>query len=118
MGKYKEYKIEIILLIFSFLIVFISFFLSLSYENKFLWFQRSGSIMVLFGIIIEYKLNNIFIKNFNKKMNIGIHKNKPILHKNKKEYNNVEKITHIFLIIGTLIWGYGDLLITLINLIK
>ena len=27
---------------------------------------------------------------------------------NSKEHNNVALVSHIFLIAGTLIWGYGD----------
>jgi hypothetical protein len=73
------------------------------------WFQRSGSLMVLIGVYAEYKLyslNDYFDLN-NTRMFAPI--NPPDQY--KTIYILITTITAIGILLGTLIWGYGDVII-------
>jgi len=76
-------------------------------SKEILWFGRSGSLVVLFAVVLEYRqqllteatqINNAF--------------GKP-LFKSGKEMNEVRRSFHItalsLSVIGTIIWGYGDI---------
>lgn len=105
--KNQNYKLEISLLAISLTVVLISFFLSM-YDNENLWFVRSGSIMVLLAVIVEYKLNQRTLKNINRKSNMSTFSGLPINLLNSQKHTQVSLIAHSFIILGTLIWGYGD----------
>ncbi|MFT7043664.1 MAG: hypothetical protein ACJAW7_002426 [Candidatus Azotimanducaceae bacterium] len=78
-------------------------------EKPAIWFQRSGSVVVVFAVWIEYKLFNIngyinptgLIASFDEI--------------NNQKYGTIHKIASglaaILAVSGTVIWGYGDLLI-------
>lgn len=107
--NFDKYRTEIILLIIGFFFVIISYKASI-YDIKGLWFMRSGAILVLFAAIVEFRLNDKTLKSINRK-NVGSHAFKtPINMNNSKEHNIIAFIAHIFIILGTLIWGYGDLI--------
>ena len=109
MKKNKNYKLEIILLAIAITVVLISFLLSI-YDNKNFWFMRSGSIMVLLAVIVEYKLNQKTLKNINQKSKMSTVTGFPTNLLNSKEHNRVSIFAHSFAILGTIIWGYGDFL--------
>ena len=79
-----------------------------------IWFQRSGSLVVcssLYAEIILLKIRdrNRPISNGNKTFldlaNEGVLRNKY-----DKKMDCYQKITYLPLFIGTIIWGYGDLI--------
>ena len=109
MQKYQNYKLELILLAIAFIIVLISFIFSI-YDDKNFWFMRSGSIMVLLAIIVEYKLNQKTLKNINRKHKMSAASGFSWNLLNSKEHNRVTIFVHTCVVIGTLIWGYGDFL--------
>lgn len=76
-----------------------------------MWFARFGSLIVLFAVMSEYTL---------------LHNELRIIYDNLENNNSISKITditpsrwhqkkmwltHLTVILGTLIWGFGDLLI-------
>jgi hypothetical protein len=72
-----------------------------------LWFQRSGSAMVVFGLLAESRAVNIFlILNPSTWGEVG-------LSEALKKYGKYPTYFNIFAFVliafGTLIWGYGDL---------
>jgi len=78
-------------------------------ENPDIWFQRSGSIVVVFAVWIEYKLFGI---------NGYINPTGSITSWdaiNNENYGTIHKVASglatILAVSGTVIWGYGDLLI-------
>lgn len=78
-------------------------------ESPDILFQRSGSIVVVFAVLIEYKLFSI-----NGYINpTGLTTNWDVI--NNKKYDTIHKVASSFAAIlavsGTVIWGYGDLLI-------
>ena len=105
--EYKQFEIEILLLFISIIWVFISLFIS---EN---WFARSGSIMVLFSVIIEYRLLKAHNDMVNRKVQASVHTRRALKITVLEEHKKISFITHIFLVVGTLIWGYGDLIFLL-----
>jgi len=73
----------------------VSFVVDLNLDNPD-WFNRSGSIMVLFGAWLE-------MTQIRPDMRIG--GNGVIIIKSKIDY-----LAFTLIILGTIIWGYGDLI--------
>ena len=82
--------------------------MDLSLINNVTWFERSGSLMVLSGILLEwhqrYKTETVnFLPNAS-----GIP-----MFESKKKMSKPRNILHYtaitFAVFGTVIWGYGDL---------
>ena len=79
-------------------------------------FARSGAVLVLFGVICEFNLNKIsiakspndgisIIDDKGESLNAMFAKNIPSKH------TRLTITSHLIVVIGTLIWGYGDLII-------
>ncbi|MBL7005129.1 MAG: hypothetical protein ISR69_14015 [Gammaproteobacteria bacterium] len=89
----------------------IAIFVSVRPEGESLntWFQRSGSIMVIVAVWAEVKLSHIqHLLN-----PTGVYTNDCL--KLRKEYgtyyNLIVWLVSLIAVAGTLIWGYGDLMI-------
>jgi hypothetical protein len=101
---------EVLLLVLAYVVCIISAVASVKTCDG-SWFSRSGSLMVLFAAIVEYR-------------NFGIQQKLNEIAQESTNYWNAEpekwrvpnkrkifdRIVIITLVIGTLIWGYGDLL--------
>jgi hypothetical protein len=74
-----------------------------------IWFQRSGSIVVILAVGLEYNLlklqSNVTISGMLKTVEKHQIKNYTPL------YKGLQLIAAVLAIVGTLIWGYGDLVI-------
>ena len=75
------------------------------------WLQRSGSLVVIFGVILEYKffvtqqkLNEVAQESTKR---YGAQPERYRLPKSKRV---ISGLTHFTVVLGTLLWGYGDLL--------
>jgi energy-coupling factor transporter transmembrane protein EcfT len=106
----KNNRKPIVFLIIAWLIVLISFYLEAIWGS--LLFSRSGSLMVLFAFIAEYyllrtrdKYHGNQLKTFSRGNQVNFEEVHP-----SKSHQYLEKVSHITVIIGTVIWGYGDLL--------
>ena len=83
-------------------------------EPIFTWFQRSGSIMVIFAILMElvvYPVNSImnlprYAITINEFPEQAVELYKPY-------YTAMVISGYVVAILGTIIWGYGDLLVSL-----
>lgn len=109
MNKTNRRK-PIIFLIISWLLVLFSFYLEAIWRSSL--FSRSGSLMVLFAFIAEYYLLRVrdkYHSNQLKTYSRGNQVNFKEIHPSKS-HQYLEKVSHITVIIGTIIWGYGDLL--------
>ena len=79
-----------------------------------IWFQRSGSLMVLFAVWLEYKLFKI--SNLTNPTSESGVTWQDLAHRDalNTKYDNKIKIykyiTAVLAIIGTVIWGYGDII--------
>lgn len=108
MKKLSLLSYEIILLLLGFFWVVLSFFYSFNNEAS-TWFARSGAIMVLFAVIAEYLLSNKLLKAIDDASTLaglGI----PAGPEISTEQKYVSLAAHAFVVCGTVIWGYGDLL--------
>jgi hypothetical protein len=100
----------------SLIIIFIgilNFYLNLKYpENN--WFQRSGSLIVIFGATMSIrKLLSLNVKDAIDKEYIINGGNAFSDYMTEKEARNNIVSAYLgtfFMIIGTLIWSYGDLI--------
>ncbi|HED08569.1 MAG TPA: hypothetical protein ENI57_10675 [Ignavibacteria bacterium] len=109
MNKTSTHKPKMFLLI-SWLLVLISLYLETIWGGSL--FSRSGSLMVLFAVIAEYNLlsgRDKYHSEKLKKYSRGEQVNFMEIHP-KKGHQYLETTAHITVIIGTIIWGYGDLL--------
>ncbi len=79
-----------------------------------IWFQRSGSLMVLFAVWIEYKLFKISSLSNPISDNGVTWQDQAHSDALNTNYRNMLKIykylTAALAITGTVIWGYGDIL--------
>ena len=76
-----------------------------------MWFQRSGSLSVLFAVWVEYKLYKI-----NEDANppgLVSGQSSSLNKKHKGIYTKIQYIAVIFAVFGAFIWGYGDIVKTI-----
>ena len=102
--------IDILLLIISISVVAISLWLSFLYKDL-TWFERSGSLMVLFSAIVEFR--NIKLQQaINDKAAVSAEGIAGVLIPTSQPPMRqfIIVVTHIFIIIGTFVWGYGSIL--------
>lgn len=76
-----------------------------------LWFARFGSLVVLFAVMSEYTLlhNELRILYDNIENNQSISQIEDITP--SRWHQKKMWLTHLTVILGTLIWGFGDLLL-------
>lgn len=78
-------------------------------ESLGIWFQRSGSLIVLFGSIAEYfsiQMHNVFSPT--------LLANEPLFNTRAIYCLQAKKlmaISALFILTGTVVWGYGDLFV-------
>lgn len=111
----EHYKI----LFISISILIIAGILPSIYNNDFIWFSKSGSLLVAYGIYIVWKdikgkvdyalaqINKEQSKNFENSSEQLFNIIKKIRKENKNLYNLIE---FLILATGTIITGYGDLI--------
>ncbi len=71
------------------------------YSSESHWFARSGSIMVVIGIILESRLYIV-------RQILSQGHGTTLRHAGVRKLESV--LTHLVLISGTIVWGYGDLI--------
>jgi len=127
----SKYKIEWLLLVFGLLSISVSIYFDLCSINSTTWFARSGAIVVLVAAIVEFRLAsysyediyNAAIQTARKKASTPSVSDNPMV--NGLVQSNLTKkpeaplsrkilsvVSHIFVILGTAVWGYGDLLVS------
>ena len=97
------------MVIFACLSFIISIFLS-KFILGFDLISRSGSLMVLFSAIGEYRLMLTHIPRIGVFVRNAHGKDIPSINPVNKIENRISIILHITLLLGTLIWGYGNLI--------
>ena len=79
------------------------------------WFQRSGSLMVLCAGILEYILFNITLSSTpqsgkKKQLYVSVVKRYVVSPRYLRFIHTLKYIAAFIAIVGTVIWGYGDLI--------
>ena len=108
--KHRNYTIEWMLLATAVLVALVSVVLDF-YMNECNCFARSGSLVVLLAAIVEYKISSHIYEDiqraqFQQKL-IDLHV--PLKAKPPKNRKRLSLATHAMLFLGTIIWGYSDL---------
>ena len=109
--RHREYNIEWSFLAIA-IMVMITSIIGDCYNDKFNWFARSGSVIVLLAVIVEYRISSHIYEDIQRaqliqsKVNMSV----PMKGKPTNKRKKISIAAHITLILGTLIWGYGDLL--------
>ena len=90
------------------------------HTNEFLWISRSGSIITVLGIMLTIRNSNFFDSRDLKRIVRGKNhyavyslEEDSVIHKQLEAHVNLvtrdKCIGAFFTIVGTVIWGYGDL---------
>ena len=98
-----------LLLILAWVAGLVGLLLGLALEP--MWFARFGSLMVLFSLMSEYfllhnELNRLYVSLEKVDDAANIADLSPSKWHHKKVW-----LSHLTIILGTLIWGFGDLLL-------
>lgn len=126
--EFSKYKIDWALLIIGIICASVSIFLDVSTVECTAWFARSGSLIVLVAAIVEYRLSSYSYDDIyqaakksakrsaalpqvsDSKFIDGLVKanltSKPEVPRPRRILSGV---SHTLVIIGTIVWGYGDL---------
>ena len=106
----KEYRIDILFTLLAILPVIFSFYIDMNTaENGYYWFQRSGSIMVLFAVALDFEQSKYIKRQSSNSVFIG---NQPTITGRILSITRtyIQRFSIVLIVIGTAIWGYGDLL--------
>lgn len=76
-------------------------------ENPKVWFQRSGSVMVIFSLLSEFTLLPLYNTLFPGENTVTVNIGKVEIW--RSVYSVVSALTLVTAVLGTAIWGYGDL---------
>ena len=102
-----------VVLVASWLFAVFSFFTSTSAGT---WFARSGSVMCLIGAGATFRLINVYGQALGTAVKEGITLSRRVelVFDPPKTYQAVQYFGYLTGIVGTLIWGYGDILVRLV----
>lgn len=107
------FRYWIVLALIAVLTPIVALFFNPSGDSMGVWFQRSGSITVVFGLLAEIRASRIKL--------LSSADSRPFLYGPiylKRKYSSKAKWADrgslLVVILGTVIWGYGDLLCSLL----
>ena len=105
----KEFKYYCVFSVLAFLTPLAALFIPWipKDETLFTWFQRSGSAMVVFGLLAEARaVNCFFILNPSGLGEVSLIE---VREKYLKYPSALNIVSFVIIALGTLIWGYGDI---------
>ncbi|HHF2982673.1 TPA: hypothetical protein ACPJ0L_003636 [Vibrio alginolyticus] len=111
----RELLTSVPILLLSFIFPILAWFGVFQLEdNSAIWFQRSGSVTVLFAVWVEFKLFKLAgLTNpisENGKTYDDMRKSDYLQTHNSKKIQIIKYLAAVLAISGTAIWGYGDLI--------
>ena len=108
---HRKYIFEWWLIVIALLVALASIIADL-YYGEHNWFARSGSIIVLLTAVVEFKVSTHIYEDFQRAQYqqsiVNLHV--PLKGKPTKNRKNLTVATYLLLVLGTIIWGYGDLI--------
>ncbi len=109
--KHRKYTIEWSLIGVAILVAVISVIADY-YSTDYNWFARSGSVVVLLAVFVEFKVSPHIYDDIQRAqfMQTEVKMSVPFKAKPTKSRRNISFAAHILLVAGTVIWGYGDLI--------
>ena len=98
------------LLVFGMIFCIISAFMSLNSTET--WFARSGAVLSFVSVVIQFLLSNlkkVEIENLFKS-DLGLREKFNVVKEKDTLHDFISIASTVTGLIGTIIWGYGDLL--------
>lgn len=109
-AKAETFWLEALLLVFAYLLMLVSAAASIK-TNDPLWFSRSGSLVVLISVIIEYRNLTVQQKLNEIAQESTAYRNaEPEKWRVPTSRKSFDLIVRLTIVVGTVVWGYGDLL--------
>lgn len=103
-----DYAIELILMLLAMVPVLVSAYASIQTGDGH-WFQRSGALMVLFAVAVEYHRTRMLRRpNRGGVTAAGVPTNSP--YAVVRLWRSLPYVCYLAIFAGTIIWSYGDLL--------
>lgn len=99
-------RLPLIYLLLACFSLVLGFILGLMFDS--MLFARMGSVVVLFGVMSEYSLLKLELSALYQQLEKGTKNQRlspSLWHLNKTS------VSHIMVVVGTLVWGFGDLVI-------
>jgi hypothetical protein len=115
-GLYRTVTALGVLLAAAWLFALLSFYLSRTTGAD--WFARSGSVMALAGAAATFRLANFYQRALARALKEGlvsVSREIELRLEPPKSYMVLSYLGYLTGIVGTGIWGYGDLLVRLIS---
>src|SRR5262249_2364433 len=115
-GLYRTVTALGVLLAAAWLFALLSFYLSRTTGAD--WFARSGSVMALAGAAATFSLANFYQRTLArapKRARVSVLRKIELRLGPPKSYMVLSYLGYLTGIVGTGIWGYGDLLVRLIS---
>jgi hypothetical protein len=99
-------RLPLIYLLLACLSLVVGVILGLIFDSTL--FARMGSVVVLFGLMSEYALLKLELSALYLQLEMGAKNKKlsPSFWQQDKAY-----LSHIMVVVGTLVWGFGDLVL-------
>jgi len=100
------YMLNWCMLIFALALTLLLYYSENGYKSAFV---RSGVVLIICGVIVEYTLSSI--KTYEISSSV-FGEGKPIQKRKElpKKHKEQKMLAHFYILYGTLIWGFGDLL--------
>jgi hypothetical protein len=125
---FSKYKIEWALLILGLICASVSIVLDVNTAECTTWFARSGSIIVLVAAIVEYRLSSYLYGDIYQAAKKSAVRSAALPKVSQSSFINgivksnltskpevplprriLSGASHALVVIGTIVWGYGDL---------
>jgi len=108
----KRYILPIALLVLAVVVLVVAFAAGGYYAAH--WFPRGASIVILLAAAAEYLLSQAESLEINKRTSgIGALSRGMIVNLDMPEpFATIRRVAHIIIGVGTLAWGFGDLIFT------
>lgn len=106
---HRKYKFEWVLLAVAVLFSVVSIIAD-CYSDSLNLFARSGAIVVLAAVVVEYRISSHIYEDIQRaqflqsKIDLSV----PLKGKPAPQRKRVAIVAHILVVLGTVIWGYGD----------
>ncbi|PWH84676.1 hypothetical protein [Brumimicrobium oceani] len=106
----RKYRQPIILLVFGIVFSLFSDYASLDSEGD--WFARSGAVLSFVSVVVQFLLSNLKKTELESlfRSKIGLKAKIQTVKIKDKRHEFLSFASGITGLVGTLIWGYGDLL--------
>ncbi|XKE45320.1 hypothetical protein LG302_18520 [Halomonas organivorans] len=104
----RDYALEGLMMVLATLPVIVSAYAShVTGDGQ--WFQRSGALMVLFAVGVQYH-RSYWLRCVERQARRDGRPPAPLVHWIGRIWHSIPYVCYLAIVMGTLIWSYGDLM--------